>query len=74
MLPSGEGKKAIREKHRVSLSFKPCAVYCFCFVFCLFVFWFVFYLYICFFGLFFVCLFLFFNYLLVSSKMKHFAS
>ena len=37
---------AIREKHKVSLSFKPCAVYCFLFfwflfVFCLF-FWFVF--------------------------------
>ena len=24
---------AIREKHKVSLSFKPCAVYCFLFVF-----------------------------------------
>ena len=52
---------AIREKHKVSLSFKPCAVYCclfcllyfycFCFVFCLF-FWFVF-----FFVFFFVCFF-----------------
>ena len=47
---------AIREKHKVSLSFKPCDVYCFLFVFCFFCFCFVF----CFFlgGVgFWVCLF-----------------
>ena len=58
---------AIREKHKVSVSFKPCVVYCFCLLFVLFIvfllflfFWFVF------FGLFFFfwgCFFcLFFNY------------
>ena len=68
---------AIREKHKVSLSFKPSAVYCclFCllYFFCfLFVFLVCFFL-DCFFGLFFLY-FLFFNYLLVSSKMKPFTS
>ena len=40
---------AISEKHKVSLSFEPCAVYCFlfvfCFVFCLFVFFVCFFFY-----------------------------
>ena len=56
---------AIREKHKVSVSFKPCVVYCFCLLFCLL--FIVFVIVVCFFGLFFflggvfVC-FLFFNY------------
>ena len=72
---------AIREKHKVSLSFKPCDVYCVLFVFCFLLFLFCFlFVFCCFFwgGVFWVCLFFvcfcFFNYLLVSSKMKHFAS
>ena len=46
---------AIGEKHKVSLSFKPCAVYCvlfvFCFVYCflLFLFCFLFVFLVCFF-------------------------
>ena len=64
---------AIREKHKVSLSFKPCAVYCFC-LFCV-LFFFLFFLLVCFFGgVFFWFVFCFFNYLLVSNQMKHFAS
>jgi hypothetical protein len=59
---------AIREKHKVSLSFKPWVVYCF--LFCLFIlFVFLFFWFDCLF----VC-FCVFNYLLVSSKMKRFAS
>ena len=58
---------AIREKHKVSLSFKPCDVYSVLFVFCfllfLFCFLFVFCCFFlggCFLGLFVFCLFLFF--------------
>ena len=74
---------AIGEKHKVSLSFKPCAVYCFLFVFrfayCFFLIVFcLFFLFVfssgCFFGLFLFVCFLFFNYSLVSNNMKHFAS
>jgi len=61
---------AIREKHKVSLSFKPWVVYCFLFVFC---FVYLFCLCFCFLVSLFVC-FCVFNYLLVSSKMKRFAS
>ena len=39
---------AVREKHKVSLSFKPCAVYFFCLFCVLFVF--LFFLLVCFFG------------------------
>ena len=65
---------AIREKQTVSLSFKPCVVYCslFCllcfYCFCCFLFFIFVFSLVCFFWL-------FFSYcLLVSNKMKHFAS
>ena len=64
---------AIREKHKVSLSFKPCAVYCCLFCYCIFIVFVLFF--VCFFGfVFLVCFFGFFNYLLVSSKIKPFTS
>ena len=50
---------AIREKHKVSLSFKPCAVYCvlFAFLFCLL----LFIVFVLFFVCFFVCLYVCFS-------------
>ena len=59
---------AIREKHKVSLSFKPRAVYCFlfafCFVYCCLLFFVLFFVFFCFFlggGVFLVCFLLFFD-------------
>ena len=67
---------AIREKQTVSLSFKPCVVYCSLFCLLFFIVFAIFYfLYLFFSCLFFFVVFLFFSYcLLVSNKMKHFAS
>ena len=69
---------AIREKHKVSLRFKPCAAYCF--LFCLLLFIVFVLIFVCFVGLFFFGLFFFagflffFNYVLVFNKRKHSAS
>ena len=67
---------AIREKHKVSVSFKPCAVYCFCLffvlfiVFLLFLFFCLFFWFVCFFG--FVFLVCFFVFLFVFHNLNYF--
>ena len=66
---------AMREKHKVSLSFKPRAVYCFCLFFVLFIVLFIVFVlfFVCFFGLFFwggvflVCFLFFFIILIIFN-------